>query len=132
MARLVRLTTCLLILAFVPASPAAAQSPLGEPRDIGVALVADGLTSPVALVSPPDGSGRLFVVDQVGLIRVIDADGTLRPNPFLDLRSRIVPLMSGFDERGLLGLAFHPGYSANGRFFVYYSAPLRPGAGWSS
>jgi glucose/arabinose dehydrogenase len=119
MVRLVRLTTCLLILTLVPASPAAAQSPLGEPRDIGVELVAEGLTSPVALVEPPDGSGRLFVVDQVGLIRVIDADGTLRPDPFLDLRSRIVSLMSAFDERGLLGLAFHPGYSANGRFFVY-------------
>ena len=128
MASLFRLGACLLILAFVPASPAAAQSMLGEPRDIGVQLVADGLTSPVALASPLDGSGRLFLVDQVGLIRVINADGTLRPDPFLDLRSQIVPLMSGFDERGLLGLAFHPGYSANGRFFVYYSAPLRAGA----
>ena len=128
MARLIRLATSLLILALVPAGPAAAQTPLGEPRDIGVSLVADGLTAPVALVEPPDGSGRLFVVDQVGLIRVIDADGSLRPAPFLDLRSRIVPLMSAFDERGLLGLAFHPNYASNGRFFVYYSAPLRPGA----
>ena len=128
MARLIRLATSLLILALVPAGPAAAQTPLGEPRDIGVSLVAYGLTAPVALVEPPDGSGRLFVVDQVGLIRVIDADGSLRPAPFLDLRSRIVPLMSAFDERGLLGLAFHPNYASNGRFFVYYSAPLRPGA----
>jgi glucose/arabinose dehydrogenase len=128
MVRLVRLAGCLLILTLVPASPAAAQSPLGEPKDIGVSLVADGLTAPVALVEPPDGSGRLFVVDQVGLIRVIDAEGSLSPDPFLDLRSRIVPLMPDFDERGLLGLTFHPGYAANGRFFVYYSAPLRAGA----
>jgi glucose/arabinose dehydrogenase len=128
MVRLVRLAASLLVLALVPASPAAAQSPLGDPRDIGVELVADGLTAPVTLVAPPDGSGRLFVVDQVGLIRVIDADGTLRPEPFLDIRSRIVPLMPSFDERGLLGLAFHPSYSTNGRFFVYYSAPLRAGA----
>jgi glucose/arabinose dehydrogenase len=128
MARLIRLATSLLILALVPAGPAAAQTPLGEPRDIGVSLVADGLAAPVALVEPPDGSGRLFVVDQVGLIRVIAADGSLRAAPFLDLRSRIVPLMPDFDERGLLGLAFHPHYAANGRFFVYYSAPLRPGA----
>jgi glucose/arabinose dehydrogenase len=86
------------------------------------------LTSPVTLVSARDRSGRLFVVDQVGLIRVIDRDGRLLPEPFLDLRSRIVPLMPDFDERGLLGLAFHPRYAHNGRFFVYYSAPLRPGA----
>jgi glucose/arabinose dehydrogenase len=128
MVHLVRLAASLLVLALVPASPAAAQSPLGDPKDIGVELVADGLTAPVTLVAPPDGSGRLFVVDQVGMIRVIDAEGTLRPQPFLDLRSRMVPLMPSFDERGLLGLAFHRSYSTNGRFFVYYSAPLRPGA----
>jgi glucose/arabinose dehydrogenase len=86
------------------------------------------LTSPVALVSAGDGSGRLFVVDQVGLIRVLGPDGRLEPEPFLDVRSRMVPLMPEFDERGLLGLAFHPRYASNGRFFVYYSAPLRAGA----
>jgi hypothetical protein len=68
------------------------------------------------------------VVDQVGLIQVLRPDGTLAPAPFLDLRSRIVALMPGYDERGLLGLAFHPNYASNGRFFVYYSAPLRAGA----
>jgi glucose/arabinose dehydrogenase len=55
-------------------------------------------------------------------------DGSLRDEPFLDLRARIVPQMASFDERGLLGLAFHPEYATNGRFFVYYSAPLRAGA----
>jgi glucose/arabinose dehydrogenase len=93
-----------------------------------VRLVADGLTAPVTMAEPPDDSKRLFVVDQVGLIRILMPDGSLRPDPFLDLRSRIVPLMSSFDERGLLGLAFHPDYTTNGRFFVYYSAPLRAGA----
>jgi glucose/arabinose dehydrogenase len=95
---------------------------------VGLRLVADGFTSPVALVEAPDGSGRIFVVDQVGVIRVLTAGGTLLPDPFLDLRSRIVALMPEFDERGLLGLAFHPGYAGNGRLFVWYSAPLRPGA----
>lgn len=90
-------------------------------------LVAEGLTSPVALVPAPDG-GRRFVVDQAGTIRVLTARGELLPAPFLDLRSRMVPLMTEFDERGALGLAFHPDYEDNGRFFVYYSAPLRPGA----
>jgi glucose/arabinose dehydrogenase len=126
-----RLASLLLVVAFLAGSSLGsvqAQSPLGDPRDIGVELVADGLTAPIGIVAPPDGSGRLFVIDQVGLIRVVASDGTLRAEPFLDLRSKIVPLMSAFDERGLLGLAFHPHYARNGRFFVYYSAPLRAGA----
>jgi glucose/arabinose dehydrogenase len=105
------------------AASAQAQGPA-----VGVRLVADGLTSPITLVPVADGSGRRFIVDQAGTIRLLTADGRLLPTPFLDLRSRIVPLMPDFDERGVLGLAFHPGYPANGRFFVYYSAPLRPGA----
>ncbi|MPZ89893.1 MAG: hypothetical protein GEU81_17955 [Nitriliruptorales bacterium] len=77
------------------------------------------------LVAPPDGSERRLIVDQVGLIHVLMPDGTLADEPFLDVRDRIVPLMENFDERGLLGLAFHPQFGDNGRFFVYYSAPLR-------
>jgi glucose/arabinose dehydrogenase len=91
----------------------------------GLRLVASGLVSPVDLVEAPDGTGRLFVVDQIGLIRIITSDGTLLPTPFLDVRSRMVALMPGFDERGLLGLAFHPNFATNGRFFVYYNAPPR-------
>ena len=109
------------------AVPSAAVAQAEEPPAVGLQTIAEGLTSPVTLTSPGDGSGRLFVVDQVGLIRVVMPDGTLRPEPFLDLRSRMVTLMPGFDERGLLGLAFHPQYASNGRFFVYYSAPLRAG-----
>ena len=85
--------------------------------------VVTGLASPVAATHAGDGSGRLFVVDQAGFIRIIDSDGILLSTPFLDLSNRIVTLSSGFDERGLLGLAFHPDYSANGRFFVRFSAP---------
>jgi glucose/arabinose dehydrogenase len=102
-------------------------SPIRHPREIGVDLVADGFASPVALVTVPDGTGRLFVVDQTGFIRILDANGDLLPDPFLDLSGQIVELDPGFDERGLLGLAFHPDYAANGRFFVYYSIPLREG-----
>lgn len=97
-------------------------------RAVALDLVAQGLTSPVSLVEAPDRSGRLFVVDQAGMIRVIAADGSLRAEPFLDVRARMVALNPGYDERGLLGLAFHPQYGTNGRFFVYYSAPLRAGA----
>lgn len=92
---------------------------------VGLRLVAEGLTSPVALVEPPDGSGRLFIVDQVGAVRILTPDGTLLEEPFLDLGDQLVDLRPGYDERGLLGLAFHPDYADNGRFFVYYSAPLR-------
>ena len=103
-------------------------SAVGDPFTVGVRSVATGLTSPVAMVSAGDGTGRMFIVDQIGVIRVLAADGTLLPVPFLDVRPRMVPLRPNFDERGLLGLAFHPEYERNGRLFVYYSAPLRPGA----
>jgi glucose/arabinose dehydrogenase len=100
---------------------------------VSLQLVAEGLTAPVALTVPDDGSGRLFVVDQIGLIRVIDAEGNMLDPPYLDVRDRIVDLGSRYDERGLLGMAFHPDYAENGRFFVYYSAPLRPEGpqGWN-
>ncbi len=85
--------------------------------------VAGELTAPVDLDAPDDGSGRLFVTDQIGLIYVIDGEDNLLETPFLDLRDRLVDLDLNYDERGLLGLAFHPDYAENGRFFVYYSAP---------
>ncbi len=100
---------------------------------IGLEKVAEGLSAPMMLTEPDDGSGRLFIVDQIGLVRVLAPEGELREEPFLDLRDRLVPLNSRYDERGLLSLAFHPGYAENGRFFVFYSAPLRPGGpgGWN-
>jgi glucose/arabinose dehydrogenase len=90
--------------------------------------IATGLVSPVALTEIPDGSGRLLIVDQIGLIRVWTPDGGLLAEPFLDLRSSMVELAPQYDERGLLGLALHPEYAANGRFYVFYNAPLRSGA----
>ena len=93
---------------------------------VGLELVADGFTSPVALLDPGDGSWRLFVVDQTGVIWIV-ARGERIETPFLDLRERLVELNSFYDERGLLGLAFHPDFAANGRFYVSYSAPLREG-----
>lgn len=96
-------------------------------------LVADGLTAPVALVEPPDDSGLRFIVDQIGLVRVLNPDGVLLDQAFLDLRDRMVLPSPGYDERGLLGLAFHPEYATNSKLYVHYSAPLRSGApeGWN-
>jgi glucose/arabinose dehydrogenase len=64
-----------------------------------------------------DGSGRLFVIEKVGRIRIIQ-DGQLLPTPFLDITNRVG---SSGNEQGLLGLAFHPHYAQNGRFFVNYT-----------
>jgi glucose/arabinose dehydrogenase len=103
------------------------------PAAIALEPVVDGLVSPLTMTQAPDESGRMFVVDQVGVIRVIDG-GTLIDAPFLDLSAQIVDLSPRYDERGLLGLAFHPDFAENGRFFVYYSGPLRRGgpAGWDN
>ncbi|HWC06515.1 MAG TPA: PQQ-dependent sugar dehydrogenase, partial [Gemmatimonadota bacterium] len=77
--------------------------------------VADGLSFPVHLTSPP-GDPRLFVVEKSGAIRVIK-DGQVLQTAFLDIRDEV----SGGSEQGLLSLAFHPRYASNGRFFVDYT-----------
>lgn len=92
---------------------------------VGLELVADGLTSPVSFAVPNDGTKRRFIVEQVGRIRILMPDGTLLDEPFLDIQDKIIPLVDVFDERGLLGLAFHPDYQTNGRFYVYYSTRMR-------
>lgn len=71
----------------------------------------------LGLAEAPDGSGRLFLVRQLGDILILDGD-TLRPTPFLDLSDRVLCCDA---EQGLLGLAFHPGYADNGRLFVTYN-----------
>ncbi|MBI3165603.1 MAG: PQQ-dependent sugar dehydrogenase [Anaerolineales bacterium] len=112
--------------------PAAAQTatlaPQEETLSVNAEVIASGFTVPVALVSPPDTSGRLFVVEQGGIIKIIDPQYGILPEPFLDLRERLIDLRTGYDERGLLGLVFHPEFEKNGRFFVYYTAPLRENA----
>ncbi|OAI42111.1 hypothetical protein AYO41_01130 [Verrucomicrobia bacterium SCGC AG-212-E04] len=85
------------------------------------------LQAPVNISHAGDGSGRLFICDQRGKIRIIQ-NGMLLPTPFLDITAKVIALNAGYDERGLLGLAFHPGYSnpvspGFGRFYVFYSAP---------
>ena len=99
-------------------------SAIGAPIPIGLDVVASGLVSPVQLVQP-NKLEMLFVVDQIGLVRMMHEDGPLLPQPFLDVRSLITPLNPGYDERGLLGLAFHPDFRKNGRFFVFYTAAPR-------
>jgi glucose/arabinose dehydrogenase len=95
---------------------------------VGLTEVATGLTSPSALVTAADDTDRRFILDQIGIVYVHDDDG-LRSTPFLDLSDSVValgedlPNWIAYDERGLLGLAFHPEVASNGRFYVRYSAP---------
>jgi len=90
--------------------------------------VASGFVSPINLVSLPDGSGRLLIGDQVGVIRILNKDGQLAEKPFADLREKMVKLPQSFDERGLLGIALHPQFSQNKKVYIYYSAPRRESA----
>ena len=78
--------------------------------------VTGGLDTPLFLTSARDGSGRLFALERSGRVRIVEG-GKLVARPFLDLSGRV--LAGG--EQGLLGLAFHPGYRTNGRFFVDYT-----------
>ncbi len=109
-------------------------TPLGPTHpDIHLKKVAGGFSSPMMMAVIPDGSGRMAVVDQTGVVKILTPDKKVIDTPFLDVRDRMVRLNQGYDERGLLSLAFHPDFRNNGRVFVYYSAPLRSAApfGWS-
>ncbi|MGA1871398.1 MAG: PQQ-dependent sugar dehydrogenase [bacterium] len=97
---------------------------LGPHPSIALELIADSLVAPAGIVSPDDGTGRLFIVDRVGVIKILMPNGEMLLEPFLDLSDKMVELRPQYDERGLLGFVFHPDFKNNNRFFVYYSAPL--------
>src|SRR3954464_12350022 len=101
-----------------PSASASAGTARFDPSGVELVtdVVVDGLDAPVDVTSARDGSGRLFVVEQPGRIRIVK-DGKLAETAFLDITDRIA---SG-GERGLLGLAFHPEYSTEQRFFVDYT-----------
>jgi len=81
--------------------------------------VATGLTRPVAIANANDGTGRLFIVEQAGVIRIFDTvTQTLLATPYLDISSIVDDTES---EQGLLGLAFHPDFTSNRQFYVYYT-----------
>ncbi len=105
------------------------------------------IVSPTDIANAGDGSGRLFVCDQSGIVYIL-RDGMLLPQPFLDLRTKLVPkaptsypfpLSTSYEERGLLGIVFHPNFSQRdglgqplpgfGKFYLFYSAPSPNAAG---
>jgi glucose/arabinose dehydrogenase len=115
------LKTCLAVVLLTAVSGTAAVAEI----TVSLQPVADGLTAPMQLISPPDGTKRRFIVEQIGLIKILMPDGKVLDEPFLNIRHKIVRQIPDFDERGLLSMAFHPDYRSNGRFYVAYSGPLR-------
>src|SRR5919197_632991 len=104
------------LLALLAASCGSAGAQEGSQK-LGLRPFLRGLNSPLYLTSAPGGAkNTVYVVEQIGRIRVA-VNGRLRAKPFLDVRSKVV---SG-GEQGLLGLAFHPNYRRNHKFYVNYT-----------
>jgi glucose/arabinose dehydrogenase len=123
----------LLLSLFAPRAnaqnPIPAAIPHG-PQSIQLAPIVGGLTSPLELTSLPNDPSRMAIVEQTGQIRLL-VNGILQPTPFLDMSSTIVPMRTGYDERGLLGVTFDPGFSNPAdpgyrRIFTWQSEPTAP------
>ncbi len=125
---------CLVIITVSVTMTAANSAARAEFPTIRLEPITTGqLVAPVGLTNAADGSDRLFVIDQRGKIQIIQ-NGSLLPVPLLDIETKLVDQRDRFDERGLLGLAFHPEFGVTGapgedKFYVYYSAdsPDSPG-----
>lgn len=123
MTRRVLLTFVLVLSPLLPtpgslyvAQAQSCPAPSATVPQVTLQSVVTGLNQPLHLTHARDRSGRLFVVEQAGTIRIIQ-NNQLLPTPFLDIQNRVV---SG-GEMGLLSVAFHPAYARNGRFFVNYT-----------
>jgi glucose/arabinose dehydrogenase len=115
----------LLLMVFLLASGVHANGPMTaplvqpDPATVSLNEIITGLTRPVYVAGAGDGSGRLFVAEQIGLI-LVWKDGALLDTPFIDLQAVVSPV-ANYSERGLLGLAFDPHYADNGYFYVDYT-----------
>ncbi|HET8838108.1 MAG TPA: PQQ-dependent sugar dehydrogenase [Flavobacteriaceae bacterium] len=97
-----------------------AFSATGFSQEVEIELFASGFNDPLEFqTSGASNDTRIFIVEQGGIIKILDINGTVNPVPFLDISGQI----SSGGERGLLGLAFHPNYESNGYFFVNYTNP---------
>ena len=116
-ARLRSAVPALIVALLLGSAGASAASAITPSRiHLGLSRVASGLSQPLLVTNAGDGSGRLFVVEQTGKIRIIKS-GQVLAAPFLDLSAAI----SHGGEQGLLGLAFHPNYRSNGKLYVSYT-----------
>jgi len=113
-----------LALALLVALPALPVNLVGTPSEalvnglgpVTMTQVASGLVNPIGIFNADDGSGRLFFIEQRGIIRVMDG-GVLQPTPWMDMRAKV----QCCGERGLLGMAFHPDFATNGILFLSFS-----------
>ncbi|MCB2153579.1 PQQ-dependent sugar dehydrogenase [bacterium] len=118
------------------ADPIPEAIPMGSVA-IDLEPVATGLASPLGMLDPGDGTNRVFVYDQGGTVTLIQ-NGTPAATPFLDVSNRLIDLgivngvNIGYDERGLLGMAFHPNFSSNGLVYTYTSEPVAGSADFST
>ncbi|MCZ6492810.1 MAG: PQQ-dependent sugar dehydrogenase [Planctomycetota bacterium] len=122
-------SACTIVCSWVVCVPAA----MAQPRDQGglagagiepltTVRVASGLNRPVFATHAPGDFSRLFIVEQRGVIKILDlATKMVLAEPFLDIDVLVGGPNDNFDERGLLGLAFHPDYQTNGYFYVNYT-----------
>lgn len=92
------------------------NAPGRENLQVVLSAVTEGLSRPTNVASASDGSNRLFVCEQGGPLRIVEETGELLPEPFLDLSG----VVNSTGEAGLLSVAFHPDYAANGRLFVNF------------
>ncbi len=110
--------------ALIGAALLAAAGTAATAQQLTTQVYQTGVSRPVFLTHAGDGSGRVFIVEQRGAIRLVDADGNLQATPFLDIDSLVTGGTSSSDERGMLGLAFHPDYETNGKFYVNYTGTI--------
>jgi glucose/arabinose dehydrogenase len=82
-----------------------------------------GMSSPLGLAFPDDGTNRLFAYDQTGTVTLV-LNGVVQPTFFLDVSARLAAFQAAYDERGLLGLAFHPNFASNPKVYTYTSEPV--------
>ena len=91
---------------------------------IGLQTVVSGLSHLIGLADPNDGTGRLFLVEQEGRVKVLNSDGSISDSDFMDVSANLTPLVLDtvrYDERGLLGLALSPSFASDGTLFFYAS-----------
>jgi glucose/arabinose dehydrogenase len=136
----VALLSCLLV---APAVQAQQHTPLEDPIPglipqspvkVALQIVLSGLVAPVAAASAPGDPDHLYVADQVGQVWRVALNGPAQASPtdlFLDVKALLVQL-GNYDERGLLGLAFHPAFQANGLFYTFTSQPVNGQADFST
>lgn len=113
----------LLLMLMIPlfAMTISAQQTPPNGNDYQWELAVGGFDNPIQVLHAGDGSNRLFVVEQLGFVLVVE-DGEYLPDPFLDISELLTyeVIRGGYTERGMIGMVFHPNYAENGYFFVNY------------